>query len=129
LKVNPFNHRNLPKDRCKNPKDYIKESDIKALRKEFKRIGRNDMVTVIDLLSKYGFRVGSFSTLHIDKSGVFLFTSKGSDYKGKFTKKECQQIARFNVLDLTTSAIQNIIKKIRPQTLPRWRRFLRFFRS
>jgi hypothetical protein len=111
FKVSPFTRRNLPKDRCMKPTDYINESDIKALRKEFKRIGRNDMITILDLLAKYGFRVGSFSTLVIDKNGGFSFTSKGSDYKGKFTKKECQQIARFKVLELTTSTIQNIIKK------------------
>jgi site-specific recombinase XerC len=111
LKVNPFTRRNLPKDRCLNPKDYIKDSDIKALKKEFKRIGRNDIITVLDLLSKYGFRVGSFETLSIDKDGGFSCTSKGSDYVEKFTKKECQQITRFNVLDLTTSTIKTTIKK------------------
>jgi hypothetical protein len=111
LKVNPFTHRNLPRDTCKNPKDYINDNDVKALRKEFRRIGRNDMVCVLDLLSKYGFRVGSFETLHIDKSGLFFFTSKGNDYKGKFTKKEHETIIRFNVQDLTVSTIKTTIKK------------------
>jgi hypothetical protein len=111
MKVNPFNHRNLPRDTCKNPKDYITDKDVKALRKEFQRIGRKDMVCVLDLISKYGFRVGSFDTLHINKSGLYSLTSKGSDYIGKFTKKEHEQIIRFNVLDLTTSTVRNIIKK------------------
>jgi hypothetical protein len=55
LKVNPFTHRKLPKDTCKNPKDYINDNDIKALRKEFQRIGRKDMVCVLDLTLKIRF--------------------------------------------------------------------------
>jgi site-specific recombinase XerD len=111
LKVNPFTHRNLPRDICKNPKDYITDTDVKALRKEFSRIGRQDMVCVIDLLSKYGFRVGCFSTLHIDKNGRYSFLSKGSEYSGQFTKTEHQRIIKYGVQDLTVSTIRNIIKK------------------
>jgi hypothetical protein len=111
LKVNPFTHRNLPRDVCKNPKDYITDKDVKALRKEFSRIGRNDMVCVVDLLSKYGFRVGSFENLHVDKNGRYSFRSKGRDCTGQFTKTEHQRILKYGVQDLTVSTIRNIIKK------------------
>jgi hypothetical protein len=111
FKVNPFTNRDLPRDVCKNPKDYPTDKDVKALRKEFSRIGRNDMVCVVDLLSKYGFRVGSFSTLYIDKNGRYTFSSKGREYPGQFTKTEHRNIIQYGVLDLTVSTIRNIIRK------------------
>jgi hypothetical protein len=111
FKVNPFTHRDLPRDKCKNPKDYPTKEDIKALKKEFSRIGRKDLVCVVDILSKYGFRVGSFSTLHIDKNGRYTFFSKGSEYPGQFTKTEHRNIIKYNVLDLTVSTIKTTIKK------------------
>jgi hypothetical protein len=111
FKVNPFTHRDLPRDICKNHKDYPTKEDIRSLKKEFTRIGRNDMVCVVDLLSKYGFRVGSFSTLHIDKNGRYSFLSKGREYPGQFTKTEHRNIIKYGVQDLTVSTIKTNIKK------------------
>jgi site-specific recombinase XerD len=111
FKVNPFTHRNLPPDRTKKPMDYITIADIRALKKEFARIGRLDMACVVDLLTKYGWRIGAFETMRVGPNGRYTFHSKGSEKHGQFTKAEHRKIIELRVLDIRTCTMKNIVKK------------------
>jgi hypothetical protein len=111
FKLNPFRDRKLPKDTDTRRKDFCSISDINELKNEFKRIERYDIITVIDLMTKYGFRVGLFNNITIDDNGYWNSDSKGKDYKGKFTKNECDKIKKYGVLNLTISTIKVTILK------------------
>jgi hypothetical protein len=111
FKLNSFRDRKLPKISDTRRKDFCTIQDVKELKNEFKRIGRNDIICIIDLVCKYGFRVGIFSKMKIDREGNWISESKGRDYKGKFLKSECKKIRENNVLKLSTSTVINIIRK------------------
>jgi hypothetical protein len=111
FKINPFGKRKLPPDICKKPKRYITDKDITAMKNEYRRIGRLDMVCVVDLLTKYGFRVGCFSTMTIDGNGRYSFVSKGKTTEGKFTKQEYNRIIKYRVLDVSYETLKNITKE------------------
>jgi site-specific recombinase XerC len=109
--VNPFHGRKLPKITDTRRKDFVCENDIKIVRKEFVRIDRKDMVCVIDILSKYGLRVGVFSEMEIGENGKWSSISKGKNLSGKFTKKEVKQINESGVLNLSSGLISRTIVK------------------
>lgn len=111
FKVNPFQKRVLPKNTLKFKHDFVTINDLKELEKEFKRIDRYDLITVIHLLEKYGFRVGIFEGMVIHPDGSWVSESKGQVYKGKFTKKELRDIEEYKVMELSRSTIINRIKK------------------
>jgi hypothetical protein len=111
FKINPFQKRKLPIDVCKNKKDFVTDNDVLELKRELTRIKRYDLVTIVELLKKYGFRVGIFCNMEIDKNGRWFSDSKGKGYDGKFTKKELDKLIKYDVLSLTRTTIINTIKK------------------
>jgi hypothetical protein len=98
LFVNPFKGRKLPRIVGTRKKDFPTIEDIKRLRKEFVSLKMKDLVCVVDILSKYGYRIGIFENMKIYKDGRFVSTSKGRQEKDKFTMKEVKQITESGVL-------------------------------
>jgi site-specific recombinase XerD len=109
--LNPFHGLKLPKIRLVRRIDIVCDNDVKELKKEFKRIGRDDIICVIDLICKYGFRIGIFENMKIDDNGNWKSVSKGSELKGKFNKIELKRIKSSGILNLSKSTIQNIIQR------------------
>jgi integrase len=60
---------------------------------------------------KYGFRVGLFENMKIDRDGNWKSISKETEMTGKFTKNEVCQIKETGVLKLKKYTITNIILK------------------
>jgi integrase len=89
----------------------ITENDIAELKKELKRIGRKDILCAVDLLCKYGFRVGVFENMKIDREGNWQSISKESGMKGKFLKSEARMINGTGTLKLKRHTITNTIVK------------------
>jgi integrase len=108
---NPFHHRKLPKIKDKFQKDMITENDLNELKRKLKELKRYDIITVIDLIVKYGFRVGFFENLKIRENGEYISVSKGKEIKGKFTQKEVKSIKKWGVLNISVSTIQKMIRK------------------
>jgi site-specific recombinase XerD len=111
ITINPFHKLKLPKIRMTRRVDVITENDIKELKKEFKRIGRDDIICVIDLMVKYGFRVGIFENMKVDRNGNWKSVSKETEMKGKFSVKETERIKETDILKLKKYVITNIILK------------------
>jgi site-specific recombinase XerD len=111
ININLFHKLKLPKVRLVRRVDVITGNDIKELKKEFKRIGRYDIICVIDLMVKYGFRVGLFENMKINREGNWKSISKENEMTGKFTKNEVCQIKETGVLKLRKYTITNIILK------------------
>jgi hypothetical protein len=111
FKLNPFRDRKLPKIVDTRKKDFCTIDDVRKLKQELIRIDRKDIVCVIDLICKYGFRVGIFREIKIDNDGNWISESKGRDYKGKFLRSELKRINDTKMLSLTTSTISNKIQK------------------
>jgi integrase len=109
--VNPFHKLKLPKNTLVRRVDIITEKDIKELRKEFKRIDRIDIICVIDLLVKYGFRIGIFEDMKVDSKGNWESVSKGNVMRGKFTQKERELINETGILNTKKYNLTNIICK------------------
>jgi integrase len=109
--VNPCHNLKLPKISLVRRIDVVTDNDIRELRREFLRIGRKDIICVIDLICKYGFRVGIFENMKIDFNGNWVSESKGSLMKGKFLKSELKKIVDSEMLSLKTSVIINIVRK------------------
>jgi site-specific recombinase XerD len=108
---NPFYKLNLPK--LKEPKhDVVTFEDLKTLRKYFMEIKRKDFVCVIELLEKYGFRVGIFETMTIDRNGNWTAVSKEQRKSGKFTKGETKTLLESGLLKLRKCTIANKIRKV-----------------
>jgi site-specific recombinase XerD len=110
-RISPFYKLKLPKIRLVRRIDIITSNDIKELKKEFKRIGRDDLICAVDLMVKYGFRVGIFEKMKIDKNGNWKSISKEHEMKGKFTKKEASIIKESGLLKLKAYNITNNFKK------------------
>jgi integrase len=111
ISYNLFRKLKLPKIRLTRRVDVITSNDIKELKKEFKRIGRNDIICVIDLIVKYGFRVGIFENMKIDREGNWKSISKECEMKGKFLKSEVDKIKKTGILKLKKETITNIVLK------------------
>jgi site-specific recombinase XerD len=108
-RISPFYKLKLPKVRLVRRIDVVTSDDIKALKKEFKRIGRDDLVCATDLMVKYGFRVGIFAKMKIDRNGNWISISKEHEMKGKFTLKEVNTIKETGLLKLRTYIISNTV--------------------
>jgi integrase len=111
IPINVFHKLRLPKIRLERRQDKIKENDIRVLKEKFKSIGRNDIVCAIDIFYRYGYRLGIFEQMKLDKDGNWTAVSKGHDMKGKFTKRETERIFQTKLLELHKTTIQNIITK------------------
>jgi hypothetical protein len=111
FKINPFYGRKLPRLNDRFRKDYITNNDLNELKNEMKRIGRNDILCVIKLLNKYGWRIGIFENLKIYNDNSWESISKGEVKKGKLLKSEVNEILETRILELRTITIRNIIKK------------------
>jgi site-specific recombinase XerD len=111
ITVNPFSKLKLPKIIPSRRIDMITGNDLKELKKEFKRIGRKDMICAVDLLCTYGFRVGIFENMKIDREGNWNSVSKESSMKEKFLKSEVKMINETGILKLRACTITNTIVK------------------
>jgi site-specific recombinase XerD len=111
FKVNPFHKLKLPKITQVRRIDFVCENDIKELKNELKRIGRDDVICVIDLICKYGFRVGIFENMTIDCNGHWISVSKGSQMRGKFLKSELKKINDSDMLLLNRSTIITTVRR------------------
>jgi hypothetical protein len=111
IKKNNFYKLDLPTLIPVRKRDFVTDKDLEVLRKEFKRIKRADIICVIDILKKYGFRVGIFENMKIDLNGNWNSVSKEKVMSGKFTESEVKKINESGLLLLSKSTIQNIILK------------------
>jgi integrase len=108
---NMFFRLDLPTIKPVRNIDKVTESDIAELRKELKRIGRKDIICAIDIIVKYGFRVGIFENMKIDSNGNWNSVSKEKCMTGKFLKGEVKKINESGLLLLRKSTIQNTVKR------------------
>jgi integrase len=109
LPVNPFSKLKLPRSRFTRRIDIVTDSDLTELRKELRRIERNDIICALDILCKYGFRVGIFEQMKIDKEGNWHSVSKSHDMKGKFLKSEVKKIMEYKLTEIKKTVITNVI--------------------
>jgi hypothetical protein len=108
---NPFYKLNLPK--LKEPKhDVVTFEDLKVVRKYFLNLKRKDFVCAIEILEKYGFRVGIFETMTIDRNGNWTAVSKEQRKSGKFTKGEIKMLLDSGLLKMRKCTIANKIRKV-----------------
>jgi hypothetical protein len=105
---NPFDHRKLPKDRNKKLHKFISKNDIEILTKEYETRERRDFITILQLLEKYGFRIGIFENMTMDKK-TRKWISKEREYTGIFTRKEVENVIKYNVLGMKSSVISSSI--------------------
>jgi hypothetical protein len=108
---NRFYRLDLPTIKLVRRIDKITIDDIKELRKELKRIKRNDILCAVDLMVKYGERIGVFENMKIDRNGNWNSVSKESMRSGKFTDSEVKKINESGILKLRKCTIQNIVLK------------------
>lgn len=106
---NRFYRLDLPTIKLVRRIDKITYDDIQGLRKELKRIGRKDILCAVDLMEKYGERIGVFENMKIDGNGNWNSVSKESMRAGKFTMSELKKINETGLLKLRKCTIQNII--------------------
>jgi integrase len=107
VKHNPFFGRKLPKNAPSRRRDFPTDNDIRELKKELRRLGRLDLMAVVDILGKYGYRVGIFQNMVVDcNTGKWSSDSKGQDYKGRFTPTETKNLLENNALSLKISTIK-----------------------
>jgi hypothetical protein len=83
---------------------------MSALIEKFTQTGRQDYVTILQLLKKYGFRAGIFKDMVVDKKTCrWHSVSKGYEYSGKFTKQEVTNILQYNVLGIGINRITTAV--------------------
>ena len=110
--VNVFYKRKLPKDIDTLPKDFLTDTDLKIIKQEFRRLERDDILTMINLITKYGWRIGLFQHLRINKNNnTWTSVSKGEQKQGTLTKTEVKNIIDSNLLNTTVSTLQTTFKK------------------
>jgi integrase len=109
--INPFHKLRLPKIRLERRKDKVNDNDIKVLKEKLKSIGRYDIICAIDIFCHYGYRVGIFEKMRLQKDGYWTAVSKGHDMEGKFTKRETERIFETKLLEVRKCTIQNTILK------------------
>jgi integrase len=110
--VSPFYKIKLPKSELVRRIDCVSSEDIKELKNKLKKIDRMDCLVAIDLMTKYGFRIGSFQNMEVNKkTGKYKTVSKGSDLTGKFTKREVKQLLSSGLLDKKPTTLTVVIKK------------------
>jgi site-specific recombinase XerC len=112
IKINPFLKRKLPKIKDKFQKDFVKKEDFKVLCSELKRIKRPDILCCIELLYKYGWRIGIFKNFVVNDDLTWESISKGEYKKGKITKSEYNKIINSGLLKIKSwKTISSKIKK------------------
>ena len=112
INVNPFSTLKLPPIVDKFELDYPKLKDVEVLKKDLQRIGRKDVCCLVELLYKYGWRVGILNNFQLGQDGRFVGISKGKVVKGKLTKNETKQIFDNDVLKLKSGTISSMIFRI-----------------
>jgi hypothetical protein len=108
---NMFFRLDLPTIKPVRNIDKVTDNDVSELRKELKRIGRTDILCAVDIIVKYGFRVGIFENMKIDSNGNWTSVSKEKCMTGKFSKSEVKKIVDSGLLKIRKCKIQNIIQK------------------
>jgi hypothetical protein len=112
IKINPFLKHKLPKVKDKFEKDFVKKEDFKVLCSELKRINRPDILCCIELLYKYGWRIGIFKNFVVNENLTWESMSKGEYKKGKITKTEYNKIKNSGLLNIKCwETISSKIKK------------------
>jgi integrase len=111
FKSNSFYRLQLPTIKQVRRIDIVERKDIDRLIKEFKRIGREDVICALTLMEKYGFREGIFEKMEVDQRGNYHAISKEREYHGKFTSAETKMILRSGVLQLRRTTLTNIVLK------------------
>jgi site-specific recombinase XerD len=110
--VSPFYNIKIPKSELVRRIDYVSKNDIDELKKKLKKIDRKDCLVAIDLMTKYGFRIGSFQNMTVDKkTGKYKTVSKGSDLTGKFTMTEVKQILGSGLLNKKPNTLTRVTQK------------------
>jgi len=105
IPVNVFKDVKLDKIEDRFKKDKVTKHDVEVLKKYFKKINRLDYICVVELLYKYGWRVGIFENFKLDNDGSWESVSKTDRKKGKVTKKEMKQMLESGVLRLKIKSI------------------------
>jgi integrase len=108
---NRFYRLDLPTIKLVRRIDKITYDDIQGLRKELKRIKRKDILCAVDLMEKYGERIGVFENMKIDDKGNWNSVSKESMRNGKFTMNELKKINESGLLKLRKCTIENTMLK------------------
>jgi hypothetical protein len=109
--LNPFHDRKLPKLVKVRKTDFPTTTDIQILKKEFRRIGRKDLICVINVIEKHGFRVGIFEHMELGETRNMVSISKGKTIKEKLTKRETTEILNSGIIGTKPTTISNVIKK------------------
>jgi integrase len=104
-----FHKIKLPKRILERREDIVLEDDIKKVQDKFQRLGRKEVVCALDILCKYGYRVGIFEQMQLDKDGNFMSVSKEQNIRGKFTREETKKILETWLLKMRKCTLQNII--------------------
>ena len=115
IKINAFLKHKLPKVKDKFQKDFVKKEDFNVLCKELKRIKRLDILCCIELLYKYGWRIGIFENFIVHEDLTWESMSKGEYKKGKITKTEYNKIINSGVLNIPN--FKTVSSKIKTMTL------------
>jgi len=66
----------------------------------------------VELLYKYGWRIGIISKFDLNENGQYYSESKGRIVKGKLTKVETKQILDNGVLKLKSGTVSSMIHRI-----------------
>ena len=112
IKVNAFLRMKIPAIRDKFDKDFPTEKDVKALCRRLKQINRPDIICIVELLYKYGWRIGIFKEMKIEADGRWKSESKGKEMKGKFIKREYESIISNKVLKLNMNIVSSQITRM-----------------
>jgi hypothetical protein len=108
---NRFYRLDLPTIKLVRRIDIITVNDIDVLRKELKRIKRKDILCAVDIMEKYGERIGIFENMKIDGNGNWNSVSKERMRSGRFTKSEMLKINESGLLKLRKCTIENTVLK------------------
>lgn len=104
ISVNVFRNLKLPKIIDKHKKDKVTKKNVDTLVKYFKNINRPDYVCIVELLYKYGWRIGIFENVELNKDS-WTSVSKTDVKKGRVTSKEMKQIFGSGALSLKIKTI------------------------
>jgi hypothetical protein len=110
--TNPVHGVKLPKLDLKKERDTPTVEDIKTVRDYCESINRDDFVLLMDILPKYGYRIGIFKGMKFTgKNGNFKSISKGKIVSGKFTVKEMNGILKLELTGKDTESLSAIFCK------------------
>jgi integrase len=110
--VSPFAGYKYDKSELVRKQDFVSKKDIEVLLEKLKKINRMDAYMCIQLLSKYGLRIGVFQKMVVnEKNGQWKSISKGSKLKGKFTIEETKRLLKSGLLNKKPSTLSILIKR------------------